>query len=226
MSLYIQAIFNAIDGEANGFKGLGELSTFIRLKGCNLKCVYCDTRYAQNVEENDKKICIKDILAWPDMLNKITITGGEPLIQEEVEVLVYTLLGEGKRVSVETNGTQHVFGAPDDYNLRFVVDYKLPSSGMEDKMVSEVFSSLRSCDVIKFVIADFDDYYIARGLVAASGWSNAKKVFSPAIEDQDNYTGWPATLAQIMINDAKMLGNTQYSLQLHKILWPNAKFER
>jgi len=225
MKLYVQAIFNSLDGEVNGFQGSGQLCTFIRLKGCNLTCKYCDTNYAQKVKD-DAETSIDDILSWPDMLEKVTITGGEPLLQKGTEVLIYKLLQKGVKVTVETNGTFPIFNTPEDYNLRFVVDYKLPSSGMEDKMKSEVFIELRSCDVVKFVIADFADYYIARGLATNKEWSKAKRVFSPAVVDQHDYTGWPAILAQMMIQDAKILGDVQYSLQVHKVLWPDAKVER
>lgn len=232
MKLYIQAIFNSIDGESNGFQGAGQLCTFIRLKGCNLKCSFCDTDYARKVDIiTETPMDFEEIINWPDMLEKVTITGGEPLIQSACEKLIHSLMLKKKQVTIETNGS--VILSPihkdlDEYYhlLRYVVDYKLPSSGMEGFMQSEVFAGLRTCDIVKFVIADFTDYYIARGLVTASGWSEARKVFSPAIVDQSDYTGWPATLAQMMIEDAKILGDVQYSLQLHKLLWPNSKVER
>lgn len=232
MELFIQAIFNAIDGEVNGFMGAGQLCTFIRLKGCNLQCNYCDTDYARKVDiTTETPMDFNEVIKWPDMLEKVTITGGEPLIQPSCEALIHSLAMKGKQVTVETNGSVLLPPFHDNldeyYNLlRYVVDYKLPSSGMEGFMQSEIFGNLRACDVVKFVIADFTDYYIARGIVTTSGWSNARKVFSPAVVDQTDYTGWPATLAQMMIEDAHVLGDVQYSLQLHKVLWPNATVER
>lgn len=232
MGLYIEAIFNSIDGEANCYQGAGQLCTFIRLKGCNLKCEYCDTQYAQEPgvgEEN--KMEISAILEWPDMLKKITITGGEPLLQLGVKDLVGHLLLRDKFVSLETNGSidlPSLVGYPsaNESCCRYVVDYKMPSSGMEDWMRPDIFIGLRPYDVIKFVVMDFDDYYVARGLITGNrGWK-ASKVVSPAVTNQNDYTGWPATLAEMMIQDAKVLGNVQFSLQLHKVLWPNAKVER
>jgi 7-carboxy-7-deazaguanine synthase len=224
MGLFVEAIFNGIDGEANGFWGAGQLSTFIRLKGCNLRCEYCDTKYAQEVTDEDKPMEVEEILKWPDLLNKVTITGGEPLIQKDCNVLITKLLVMGHKITVETNGTMPI---EISNNLtRFVVDYKLPSSGMEGKMNPEVFKCLCDNDVVKFVIADYDDYYAARGLATMNNWTSARKVFSPAIIDQKDYTGWPATLAQLMIEDANVLGDVQFSLQIHKVLWPDSEVER
>ncbi len=243
MKLNIEAIFNSIDGEVNGFLGVGELTTFIRFRGCNLRCTYCDTAYAQ---DNDVKhqMTVDDIRAWKGLLPKITITGGEPLIQEEVKRLIYCLIRDGHQVTVETNGSvvimpllngkKGLVGSREriassklfENNLRYVVDYKLPSSGVEAEMKKEVFDDLRSVDVIKFVIADYVDYYVARGLVAGNTHWKARKVFSPAITDQLDYTGWPATLASIMIDDHDVLCHVQFGLQVHKVLWPYALVER
>jgi len=228
MKLNVQAIFNSVDGEINGFSGAGQLCTFIRLRGCNLRCVFCDTKYAQDGSVKDMKE-VDEILDWPEMLNKVTITGGEPLFQD-ITSLVTALVASDKRVTIETNGslvypvwplTNGLFD-----NVRFVVDYKLPSSGVEDKMNALVFEGLRQVDIIKFVILDFNDYYIARGLAVGNTKWEAKKVFSPAIVDQFDYTNWPAALAEMMIQDAAILQDVQFSLQVHKILWPNAKVER
>ncbi len=243
MKLNVESIFNSIDGEVNGFLGAGELTTFIRLRGCNLRCSYCDTAYAQ-ADDVKEEMTVDDIRAWKGLLPKITITGGEPLLQEGAKKLIYCLVRDGHQISVETNGSipimpllsgkksrmasQECIASSKlfENNLRYVVDYKLPSSGVEAEMKKEVFDGLRSVDVIKFVIADYIDYYVARGLVAENKHWRARKVFSPAIIDQSDYTGWPATLAQIMIEDHDILCHVQFGLQIHKVLWPNAIIER
>jgi 7-carboxy-7-deazaguanine synthase len=231
MKLNIQSIFNSLDGEVNGFYGAGELCTFIRLRGCPLQCRYCDTQYAQGFSLLNE-MEISDILTFPNLLNKVTITGGEPLFQKDgCKELIEKLSILGKRITIETNGSIALpFSRVDrisfSKNVRFVVDYKLPSSGVEEKMLAGLFEFLLETDVIKFVISDYHDYYIARGLVVGNtGWK-ARKVFSPAIEDQKDYTGWPSTLAQMLIDDANVLGDVQYSLQIHKVLFPNATCER
>ena len=226
--LNIQSIFNSIDGEVNGFHGAGEMCTFIRLRGCPLSCSYCDTRYAQKSEPKNL-MNIDEILAFPKLLNKITITGGEPLAQRTcLEPLVEQLLTDGHRITIETNGTEPTFYCINDYReIRYVMDYKLPSSGMEDRMIERAFTSLTEKDVIKFVIKNHTDYYIARDIVVHKDW-DARKVFSPGLGFPGNISdmSWPTELAEMMLDDFETLQDVQFSLQLHKILWPSAVEER
>lgn len=225
--LDVESIFNSIDGEANGFFGAGQLTTFIRLRGCNLRCTYCDTLYAQ--EPGEKIMTIQDIVEHPNLLNKVTITGGEPLLQSDCPKLIWDLIKAGKKVSVETNGSiipPPFCGPLRESSLRYIVDYKLPSSGMEKEMWPSALVDLRKYDIIKFVIGDMHDYYIARGLIHDNPDWKAIKVFSPAIEDEKNYTGWAQQLADQMVQDADTVGEIHYSLQIHKVLWPNSLVEK
>ena len=227
--LDVDCIFNSIDGEANGFFGAGQPSTFIRLRGCNLRCTYCDTVYAQGSGGTAREV--QDIVKRSDLLDKITITGGEPLLQPECVTLIWALLFAGKKVSVETNGSMippaqmlaHILA---EDNLRFIVDYKLPSSGMQSEMHPEAFANLSDTDVIKFVVADMKDYHIARGIIHENPEWKAIKVFSPAIENQKDYSSWPQYLAKQIVHDADTLGEIHYSLQIHKVLWPYSAVER
>jgi len=239
--LNIQSIFHSIDGEANGYYGAGQLATFIRLKGCNLNCQYCDTLYSQNTRpENwmDMDDIIKQI-RFP----KITITGGEPLLQkEEVENFCSKLLILGfyqnnfSQISIETNGTI----APEYFwnKIRYIVDWKLPSSNMEDKMNLLAFKHLRPLDIIKFVISDWNDYNRALEVITQNSDWRAQYVFSPALTllpDTKTPTGvtsnypprynmtWPRSLVEKMIEDEVP---AQFSLQLHKMIWPGTKVER
>jgi len=88
------------------------------------------------------------------------------------------------------------------------------------------FRMLDSKDVIKFVIADEDEYILAKEKALDVAWQ-AHKVFSPMIEDQKDYTGWPQELANLMIKDAEEISpKISYSLQIHKVLWPYSEVER
>jgi 7-carboxy-7-deazaguanine synthase len=231
--LNIQSVFDSIDGEANGFLGAGQLTTFIRLKGCNLNCRYCDTKYSQEPtpEKWRSVIEVADQVHFP----KVTITGGEPLLQKTaVEALCFELIyNRGCSVSIETNGS--IVPPYFMHSLRYIVDYKLTSSGMYSAMKPEVFCVLRKVDVIKFVIADEADYNWAKTLVETKDWP-AQKVFSPAITFKNlKYAGsgpvptpiiamdWPKQLVEKMIQDKV---NASFSLQLHKVLWPGAAEER
>jgi len=253
MKLNVQAIFDSIDGEENAFGGAGQLTTFIRLKGCQLQCNYCDTKYAQNPKpENWMSI---DEIIQQVHFPKVTITGGEPLMQKEgveelCNKLTYYLNNDHySEVSIETNGSivPTYFGQA----TRYVIDYKLPSSGMTKHMKSSTFYALRYCDVIKFVISDEEDYEYAKRQIQMHLCWGAKKVFSPAlsilhyesickkcngheVHDGKCYNcgtkastrfdmSWPRQLAEMMIRDKI---SAQFSLQLHKILWPGAKEER
>jgi len=225
--LKVQAIFKSIDGEVNGFEGAGELTAFIRLKECNLRCEYCDTKYAQEATEEDL-VSVEEIIKQVEDVPKVTITGGEPLVQDIVLLLV-ELVTRNKKITIETNGSVDL---PDCFytfspNIRWVVDYKLPSSGMEEKMKESVFKSLRECDVIKFVISDDNDYKRALQVIALHPEWKAKKAFSPVIRELGTLgidVEWPRRLAEKMLEDN--LYNIHYSLQLHKVLWPCSKQER
>lgn len=241
-TLNVQAIFDSIDGEVNAFHGAGQLTTFIRLKGCNLRCGYCDTKYSQEAEpENWMTI---DEIVQKVHFPKVTITGGEPLLQPVVDLCAKLVVEKGCFITIETNGT---IRPPHPYctDVRYVVDYKLPSSGMLEHMHTEVFKDLRRVDVIKFVIADEYDYKYAYTVVVQNPDWEAKMVFSPALgrlkyefSASKKYPGlkgkpiaatarfdmdWPRQLAEMMIRDR---APAQFSLQLHKILWPGAKEER
>ncbi|HUU88681.1 MAG TPA: radical SAM protein [Candidatus Glassbacteria bacterium] len=234
--LNIQSIFNSIDGEFNCFDGAGQLTTFIRLKGCNLECSYCDTTYSQS-STPENWMTIDEILEQVHF-KKVTITGGEPLLQKEaVEELcgqlLFTKHSVTKQISIETNGSiQPIYTWP---SIRYIVDYKLPSSGMNKRMKDEVFQDLRQTDAIKFVIADWVDYNRAVHIIESRPEWKARKVFSPALnppstcEHCEPICGpnvnmdWPRQLVEKMIQDKV---DASFSLQLHKILWPGATEER
>lgn len=241
--LNIQSIFDSVDGEENGFDGAGQLTTFIRLKGCNLDCRWCDTQYAQE-STPENWMTVEEVVEQVHF-PKVTITGGEPLLQKEVVKELCNTLSDGSSdlplghmISIETNGSIVPTYFRD--NMRYIVDFKLPSSGMTHKMNSLAFSSLRPCDVIKFVISDEEDYDYAKMLISEHPNWQARKVFSPAIEIKEipkvgascldawpieNIvdTTWPRQLVEIMIEDRV---DAQFSLQIHKVLWPGVKEER
>ena len=251
MKLNVQAIFSSIDGEENAFGGAGELTTFIRLKGCNLRCTYCDTKYAQAVTQPNWMTA--DEVFKQVHFPKVTITGGEPMLQwRQLGLLVEKLLHKDCKITIETNGSvllpPWLYGHEFNWvwthtkGLRYVVDYKLPSSGMEDKMNLETFKNLCPLDVIKFVIEDEKDYKCAKMLLQEYDW-DAKRIFSPQLPLwYGDYTNpmniavakmerkppaqrftWASKLAEMMIKDRVP---AQFGLQLHKVLWPAASEER
>lgn len=211
--MHVNEIFVSLSGEADGFNRQGHLATFVRLQGCNLHCHWCDTKYASNVDDAEE-MSIEKVIAQC-MTRHIIITGGEPLLQqEEVNALMIQLTGLFHLVTLETNGSCKITIDPTRSRyewLRFVVDYKLDSSGENSAMIPTVFERLRSLDVIKFVIADQQDYRQAQDVLHRYPRWRAHVVFSPIPKGD-----WPAELANIMINDT--LEDIQLSLQLHKQL--------
>ncbi len=155
----VYSIFCSIDGEVNAYYQ-GRLAVFVRLAGCNLSCKWCDTVYAQE-SESGSEMSITEIVGEIksyNNVNKVSITGGEPLLQEvDLRILINELVKADYYVTIETNGS---IGIPQTYphNVKFVVDYKLPSSGMERKMITKAYVGLKSGDFIKFVIQDKQDF--------------------------------------------------------------------
>ena len=223
MILKVISIFDSIDGEANAFHGAGQPSTFIRLAGCNIRCGYCDTEYSWGP---GKEMTLDEILARP-MLPHVSITGGEPLMQKRaVETLCLELVGRGRTVSIETNGTVIPFGRAQHgptvvENVRFVADYKLTSSDIPRKLVQEawpaVFAFLGPQDIVKFVVADQIDLDEALA-VRKEYWPPGQAFLPRAVYSPVADIMKPTDLVDWLLKNDPVC---QMSLQIHKILWPN-----
>ena len=215
----IYSIFRSIDGEVNGFHQ-GRTSVFVRVAGCNLRCSYCDTMYA--VEAKGKEMSVDEIVGVVKEfggVKKVTITGGEPLLYRgELKRLLLRLRREGYRVSVETNGSLGIIPLP--YGvvgpwLSWVVDWKLPSSGMSKEMKVEDFVLLSPYDFVKFVVGERRDFEEAKEVMKLlrEGGCEAQFAFSPVWGKLD-----PATLAMWVFREEL---DVVLNLQLHKIIWPD-----
>ena len=214
-------IFNSIDGE--GIR-TGQPCTFIRLAGCNLRCTYCDTLYALFGEEEPceyREMSVDEILKEVQpRYKRITLTGGEPLIHPDCDKLVDTLLRQGYEVNIETNGAVDTAafrnGVYRSDKLFFTIDYKLPSSGMEDKMLLGNFTSLQSNDVIKFVVGSDEDLdrmrYVLNWLIPI--YDKMPHVFAGVVFGAFD----PLTLVNAIVNE-EIFKDVRYQIQLHKIIW-------
>lgn len=186
--LNINDIFESISGEAGGFPQ-GSWCLFIRLQGCNLRCVWCDTEQSQRAMKigggNEGKIMsIPEIVEKCQGYDRILITGGEPLCQaRSLAVLVTVLLNQGKQIQIETNGSIEIppecfttllspitaLLSPISPPIYWVVDYKCPSSGMSGRMPSikslsrQIENARRQgdCVFLKWVVADKEDMEFA-----------------------------------------------------------------
>jgi 7-carboxy-7-deazaguanine synthase len=208
--LSVSEIFHSIQGESS-FAGYP--CGFVRLAGCNLRCVYCDTRYAY---DNGTVMSIDRIV---DRLGDfqcglVEITGGEPLCQEDTPALAQTLLRSGHTVLVETNGTLDIRRLPEGA-IR-IMDIKCPGSGESHMTRWDNLDYLKECDEVKFVIGDESDYQWMKDVIRTRGLSEPLSIIASPVHGKME----PARLAELMLQDRL---HVRLQPQLHKILWPAAE---
>ena len=207
-SLRVTEIFYSLQGESNT---VGIPTVFVRLTGCPLRCVYCDTAYAFT---GGKKIKIEEIIVQVEQYGTkyITITGGEPLAQPVCIELIKQLLDKEFIVSVETSGAIDVSGV--DSRAVKVMDLKTPSSGELDKNIYQNIDFLSSKDQVKFVIGNNEDYDWSKATIVEYGLlERCEVLFSPVMGLQN-----PTELAEKILQDRLPV---RFQIQLHKLLWDN-----
>jgi len=204
--LRITEIFRSIQGESTR---AGFPCAFVRLTGCSLRCVWCDTAYAfHGGGDMTLSKAVERVLALDTEL--VEVTGGEPLEQEAVYPLMDRLLSAGRTVLLETGG--HVGLERVDPRVVKIVDVKAPGSGMSHANLLENLELLQAHDELKFVIADRRDFDWSLAMVRQSNLDAGRVVtFSPA------WGTLPAAeLAQWVRDSGRPI---RLGLQLHKILW-------
>lgn len=208
--LKVNEIFYSIQGESS-FSGIPFV--FIRLTGCNLRCTYCDTRYAY---EEGKEISVEQIFKEIKKYNchYVEITGGEPLIQDETPFLVDFLIDKGFNVLLETNGTKDISIISNKAII--IMDIKCPSSGENDKIDWDNLERLELKDEVKFVIAEKSDYDWAKVVIKDRNLTGKVKLFMSAVKEKIS----PVSLAEWILEDNL---DVRLQLQLHKILWPDVE---
>ena len=208
----ISEIFFSIQGESTS---VGLPCIFIRLAGCNLKCRWCDTTYAQNLEQGED-YSIEQIISMIKKFNSklVEITGGEPLIQEQTPLLLNELLNNGYETLLETNGSinlEHV-----NKHIIKIIDVKCPSSAQDGSFLMENIKFITPIDEIKFVIADRKDYEFSRDfLVRCIKNTTSKILFAPVHHKMS-----PKELAKWMLADALKV---RLQLQIHKMIWADER---
>ncbi len=209
MTLIVNEIFYSIQGEST-YAGLPFV--FIRLTGCNLRCSYCDTRYAYTEGTAMTLAEIMDRISVFDC-PLVEITGGEPLYQKETPRLIEMLFTAGYRVLLETNGTYDL-GCLDPRCVK-IVDIKCPGSGESAKNRLDTLKYLNFRDQVKFVIGDRPDYIFAKATVQnfLPEFPQYQILFSPVYGKIS-----PKTLAEWILQDRLKV---RLHFQLHKIIWPD-----
>ncbi len=211
--------FVSINGE--GMKS-GELAVFIRFQKCNLRCSYCDTAWACTEDAPYEKMSSEDIVKYiaSTKVKNVTLTGGEPLLQENLSILITEIAKIGNmHVEIETNGSQSLaYLSRMIARPSFTMDYKLPSSGMESEMDVENFDMLTKHDTLKFVCGSIEDLKKATVLIQKYGLLTNTNVYLSPVHD-----ALPADKIVEYMIDHNLTG-IRLQLQLHKFIWdPNLR---
>jgi 7-carboxy-7-deazaguanine synthase len=227
--MFITEIFKSIQGEGTR---AGLPCVFVRLTGCNLRCTWCDTAYAFHA---GKKMSVEEVAARVDELTGrptggrgadaavplVELTGGEPLLQEEIYLLAERLLASGYTVMIETSGERFIGRLPRE--VIKIVDVKCPDSGEPDTFDMTNLAELTREDEVKFVISSRRDYEFAREFTRERGLAERVKqvLFSPVFDDPEGkWKGLePRTLVEWMLADRLPV---RLGLQLHKLVWDPA----
>lgn len=205
--LKINEVFYSIQGESTR---AGLPCVFVRLTYCNIRCVYCDTEYAfyEGVDKPINEI-IDKVKSYGCKL--VEITGGEPLVQENVHILMSRLCDLGYDVMLETGGSLPIENV--NKRVKVIMDLKTPYSKMEKKNRYENIQYLKPNDEVKFVIGSREDYEWAKEIL--NKYDLVKKVeqvlFSPVFDKVENIE-----LANWILEDKL---NVRFQLQMHKYIW-------
>ena len=224
--MFITEIFKSIQGEGTR---AGLPSIFVRLTGCNLRCTWCDTAYAFH---GGQKLSVEEVMERVESLNRrsdgstagvslVELTGGEPLLQEEIYPLAERLLAAGYTVMIETSGERFIGRLPKE--VIKIVDVKCPDSGEPDTFDPRNLEELGTNDEVKFVISSRKDYEFAREFSRGHRLSERVRevLFSPVHDDPNGkWRGLePRELVEWMLEDGLQV---RLGLQLHKIVWDPA----
>lgn len=208
--LRVNEIFHSIQGESS-FAGLP--CVFVRLTGCNLRCVWCDTAYAFH---DGRPMSVDEVVAAVERYRcpLVEVTGGEPLLQPETPDLLRALLARGYRVLLETGGSLPIDGLPD--GVVRIVDVKCPGSGEAERNHWPNVDLLKGSDEVKFVIADRADYeWAARQVRERELARRCAVLFSGVHGDLD-----AGELGRWVLEDGLPV---RVQVQMHKILWPGVE---
>ena len=206
--LVVNEIFYSIQGESTR---AGRPCVFVRLTACDLRCTWCDTAYA--FHEGAKR-SLDEVMAEVERFDcpLVEITGGEPLLQEEVYPLMERLLAGGRTVMLETGGHRPIDRVPRE--VIKIVDVKCPGSGETGRNEWTNLAALAPHDEVKFVVKDREDYDFAREVIARYDLPSrcAAVLMSPVHGELES-----RQLSEWMLADHLP---ARLQLQLHKFIWP------
>lgn len=205
--------FSSINGEG---KYAGKLAVFIRFKGCNLDCNYCDTTWANEKNAPYDELTEVQILDYikKSRINHVTITGGEPLLQRNMyELLAYiTNYDKNIIVEIETNGSIDIKPFIMN-NVEFTLDYKLEGSGVKIAMNVANYAHLSQNDTVKFVCSSIKDLREAKEIMDTYNLYEKCHIYISPVFDRIE----PCDIVDFMVNEN--INNARLQLQLHKFIW-------
>ncbi|MDR1934099.1 MAG: 7-carboxy-7-deazaguanine synthase QueE [Candidatus Accumulibacter sp.] len=209
-SLRVSEVFHSLQGEASR---MGLPTVFVRLAGCPLRCVWCDTAHAFSGGRRMSLAAIVDAVSAYGA-RQVCVTGGEPLAQKNCLPLLGALCDAGYEVSLETSGALDIGGV--DPRVSRIVDLKAPGSSESERNRWQNIPLLTARDELKFVLASRADYEWARQAIAEHRLEQRCPIlFSPVREALD-----PRNLAEWILDDRLPV---RFQLQLHKLLWGNMR---
>jgi len=199
-----------LQGEASR---AGLPTVFVRLTGCPLRCVWCDTTYSfTGGEASDIAAVLAEVGRHP--ARQVCVTGGEPLAQKDCLPLLTALCDAGYEVSLETSGALDI--APVDPRVSRIMDLKAPDSGECEKNRWANLTLLNARDEIKIIVASRADYEWARTVIAERHLA----ALCPVLLSPAQGLVEPVDLAEWILADGL---NVRFQMQLHKLLWGNIK---
>ena len=201
-------IFKSIQGEG---LTMGVPTVFVRAVGCNLRCSWCDTMYSMT---GGTDMTVPEIMDAVGGCRTVCVTGGEPMLQEDIGELLDALISAGKKVVLETNGSIDLSSVPKDPLIMISMDIKCPSSGMTDRMLVSNLSLLSRKDQLKFIIKDQADYDFAVSYLREHP-VDTNVIFGP-VGGTDKLEWLVESVLRDDV-DARVLP------QLHKIIWGDKK---
>ncbi len=210
--------FVSINGEG---RRAGELAVFIRMKGCNLRCTYCDTFWANEADCESTEMTVDEIVSYIEesKVKNVTLTGGEPLLREGMAELITAILSDPqRRVEIETNGSVDLSPYCElERRPSFTMDYKMPDSGMEHAMCLSNMEKLSSEDTVKFVVSSRSDMERALEIIEKYDLRERTAVyFSPVFGRIE-----PVEMVDFLME--KKLNDVKIQIQLHKVIWDPQK---
>lgn len=207
-------IFTSINGEG---PLAGQLAVFIRMKGCNLSCSYCDTKWANETDAPAREMTANQIYQTilESGIKNVTLTGGEPLYRPFIKELLELLASDSSlHIEIETNGSINLESFCDlGTSVSFTMDYKLSCSNMEQKMCLNNFSILEPKDTVKFVVGSLADCQKAFEIIQSYQLEGRCHIYLSPVFGMIE----PSQIVEFMKQN-KMNG-INLQIQMHKVIW-------